>query len=72
MPEKYRGVVEKHGRFYARFHYEKKPYSPGKSYKSKAEAYRWIREKKLELENGINIVNPKITVKEYLKIYLKD
>ena len=72
MPAKYRGIEEKHGKFYAYLYYKKKRYTPGKGFKSKVKAHKWRLEKRRELENGINIVDPKITVKEYLKLYLKD
>jgi len=72
MPKRPAGVEKKNDRWYAHLQYKNKVYTPGKSFKTAAEANLWRIEKKLELESGNEIINPEIRFTDYIKTYLKD
>ncbi|MBN2322230.1 MAG: site-specific integrase [Spirochaetes bacterium] len=70
--QKYTGIYKKGNRYFVRFNYNQKTYTAGSSFETKAEAFQWKEQKKKELRKGVNIVDSRISLEEYIKIYLRD
>jgi len=70
--QKYTGIYKKGNRYFVRFNYNHHTYTAGKSFRTRTEAFEWQQRKRKELEKGVNVTDSKITLEEYIKIFLRD